>query len=56
MNRIITYDPDEVDKICDLWDVSTYECKQKFEIYVESWSGIIDTVATFEVTFKSECY
>lgn len=54
MNEICTYDA-VTGETCDLWLDSTTECKQVFEIYAESWSGIIDTVATFTVTFKSEC-
>ena len=59
MNEICTYDPDAVnvdDQTCDLWLDTTLSCSQVFEIYVESWSGIIDRVAEFTVTFKSECY
>ena len=59
MNEIFTYDPDAnnvADQKCELWVDSEHNCRQKFEIYVESWSGIVATVATFDVTFLSECF
>ena len=59
MNEVYTYDSNAIldaDKTCDLWLGETLYCTQEFEVYVESWTGIIAVVGTLEVRFFSECY
>ena len=50
-----TYDESSM-SVCDLEDVSTLSCSQVFEVYVESYTGVIARVATITVTFESECH
>ena len=41
---------------CNLQDVNTVECVQVFDIYAKSYTGVIDLVATYTLTIKSECF
>ena len=46
--NVKTYDP-VTRTICDLSKISTKICMQEYEIYAQSYSGIIAKIATFNV-------
>ena len=48
---VVTYDTAK----CELDNVETSECFQRFDVYVQSYTGIFAKAATLKMTFESEC-
>ena len=47
--NVKTYVPNSDSTFCDLSLISTKECSQEYEIYAQSYTGIIAKIATFNV-------
>lgn len=52
---VVTYDVN-TSTVCRLDDATQTSCDQVFDIYAQSYQGIIDKIAEYTMTFKSECY
>ena len=50
--QVLTYDTSK----CDLDHVSILTCYQEFDIYAQSYTGIIAKVATLKITIRKECF
>ena len=52
---VVTYDVN-TRTVCRLDDATQTSCDQVFDVYAASYDGIIDKIAEYTMTFKSECY